>query len=1000
MSTDTEHVGEDTESSVLETLKRWYHIPLIGVVMLFMYWVRIRPRENFTYRDGSPMLSGVDSYYQWRTIRWTADNFPNTMPYEVYTGFPTGTYVGQFGTLFDQLIATAAMIVGLGDPSPQTLFTVALLSIPLMAALVAVPVFYMGRRLGGTAGGIVSIVVLSLFPGSFLARSTVGQLDHHVGEVLFMAIAVLAMMVALRAGERDKPIYELLVDRDWKTLKAPAVYSALAGLAVALYIWVWPSGVLLVGILAAFFTVQLCHDYVRGISPDHVAFVGAISMGVTALVTALLIEELGTGTTSFSILQPVAALLVGFGCLFMAWFARQWDSRGLERRYYPAAIAGMILVTFAGMAVVLPDLFGTFTNNFTRRMIPLGDATTDATIQEAQRPDAFLSTYVFNEFGAAFYTMIVGMVFLLARPYFGREYRTEHTLVIVWAVFLTSMAATQARFAYYLVLPVAVLNAVFIADIARMINLDVEQGLESVKQIETYQIIVVGMVVLLVFASIPLAAAGPWQVTGDNPEAGSPEPRPNAESIIWQESNAWLAENTPEPGNYAGADNASELAYDGTYENPPDNDYDYPEGAYGVMSWWDYGHLITTQAERIPHSNPFQQNARSSAAYLTADSEERGEMILETISSDANVDWADVSDEELETALEDANATDEEMRYVMIDSSMAGGKFDPITQWAGPDYQEYALPADYESGDTITAEDLSEREGEEYVEDESLYGQTMLSNLYFENAHNLEHYRLVHENNIQRTPFISYAIMDGDEVLVQDGQPQIGVNVRYTDAIGTQLSQIDEQSSYDVEIFDRRAGSAVKTFERVEGATITGTIEDEELAADDSAMITATLRLETTDGRVFGYAQEADIQDDGSYELTVPYSTSGDLGVEDGYANSSIDALDEYNLTVTADEGNLSYVEQYDGQVDVSETAVLEGESVDAGSLEAVEDGDVGEPANDVVDDGGNETDDGNQTDDTGGDGNQSDDGSSDNETVTDDGGNQTDDAQADTQDE
>lgn len=991
MSTDTEHVAEGTESSILETLKRWYHIPLIGVVMLFMYWVRTRPRDNFTYEGGSPMLSGVDSYYQWRTIEWTAENFPNTLPYEVYTGFPSGTYVGQFGTLFDQLIVTVAMIVGLGDPSSETLFTVALLSIPVMAALVAVPVFYMGRRLGGTVGGLVSIVVLSLFPGSFLSRSIVGQLDHHVGEVLFMAIAVLAMMVALRAGERDKPIYELLVDRDWATLKAPMIYSALAGLAISLYVLVWPSGVVLVGVLAIFFTVQLCLDHVRGVSPDHIAFVGAVSMGVTALIMALFIEEWSASATSFGYVQPVAALLVGLGCVFMAWLARQWDNRDLERRYYPAAIAGLILVAFVGIALALPDLFATISDNLVRRLVPFGGVDTDATIVEAQRPENFLSAHVLDEFGAAFYTMVVGIVLLLLRPYLGREYRTEHTFLIVWALFLTSMAATQVRFAYYLALPVAVLNAAFIADIAHIINLDLKHGLESVKQIETYQIIVVGMVVLLVFASIPLAAAGPWQVTGDNPDAGSPEPRPSADAMLWEGSNEWLAENTPEPGNYGGADNASELGYYDTYEYPDGEDYDYPQGAYGVMSWWDYGHLITTQAERIPHANPFQQNAESASAYLTADSEERGEMILETINSDADVDWENVSDEELETALEEADTGNEEMRYVMIDSSMAGGKFGAITQWTGPDYQEYALPADYESGDSITTEDLED----DYVTDESLYGQTMLSKMYFENGHNMEHYRLVHENTDGASQFISYAIMDGDEVLVEDGQPQIGVNIQFSESIRTQLSQIQEQSPYDVQIIDQRAGPGLKTFERVEGATITGTLEDEELAADDSAMITATLELETADGRTIGYAQEADIQDDGSYELTVPYSTSGDLGVEDGYTNSSIDALDDYNLIVTADEGNTSYVEQYNGQVDVSETAVLEGESVEAGSLEAVEDGDVGEPADDVGDDGGNESDDGNQTDDA-----------SDNETTTDggdttdDGGDQTDDTQADTQDE
>jgi len=155
-----------------------------------------------------------------------------------------------------------------------------------------------------------------------------------------MAIAVLAMMVALTVGEREKPIYELVVDRDWDALRRPAIYSGLAGLALTLYIWVWPSAILLIGIFAIFFTVQLCLDYLRGVSPDHVAFVGAVSLGVTALLTILLIEQPGnTSSTSFGLLQPLSAVLVAAGCVFMAWLAREWNNRSLERRYYPSQSA-------------------------------------------------------------------------------------------------------------------------------------------------------------------------------------------------------------------------------------------------------------------------------------------------------------------------------------------------------------------------------------------------------------------------------------------------------------------------------------------------------------------------------------------------------------------------------------------------------------------------------------------------------------------------------------
>ncbi|MGM0390002.1 MAG: oligosaccharyl transferase, archaeosortase A system-associated, partial [Natrinema limicola] len=758
MSTDTERVEEGTETSLLESFRDWYHLPVLGVVMLFMLWVRTQAYERFV-EDGTPAFAGIDSWYHWRTINWTAENYPHTMPYEVWTGFPTGTYVGQFGTLYDQLIVTAAMIVGLGDPSQQTLYTVSLLAVPIMAALVAIPVFYAGRRLGGTLGGLVSVLVIALSTGQFLSRSTVGQLDHQAVEPLFMAIAVVAMMVAVTAGEREKPIYELVVDRDWTTLRTPAIYSVLAGVALTLYIWVWPSGVLLVGIFGVFFAIQLTLDYVRGRSPDHIAFVGAVSLGVTAVLTTLLIEQPGsTGSTSLGLLQPLLAFLVAAGCVFMAWLAREWNDRGLERRYYPAVVGGLIAATLLVMWLALPSLFDSIVGNATRRMIPIGGTATDLTIVEAQPPENFFNR-VFQEFGSAFYTMLAGLAFLAIRPLFGRKFRAEHTLVIVWSLFLISMAATQVRFMYYLVLAVAIVNAAFVAELVQLFNLDLESGLNSVKSLETYQVVAVVLVVVLLFAPLlpPLAQAGgtAWEVG----EATGP----NSDATTWEASNEWLQENTPAPGNYGGADNADKLDYYGTY-TPGDGDFEYPEGAYGVMSWWDYGHLITTQAERIPHSNPFQQNARSSSAFLTAESEDRGELVLDGIAAGEPV--ADRSTEELQQAVSGDNS-DEQLRYVMIDYAMAGGKFGAITQWTGPDYGYYVTPEDY-SGQPISADEVGQVFGD------LPYDDTMTSKLYFDDAEDMEHYRLVHENTDPGTTFfVSYAqVSDGQVVHIgENGQP-------------------------------------------------------------------------------------------------------------------------------------------------------------------------------------------------------------------------------------
>ncbi|QLK27052.1 oligosaccharyl transferase, archaeosortase A system-associated [Natrinema zhouii] len=967
MSTDTEHVDEGTETSILEAWRNWYHLPVLGVVMLFMLWLRTQSYDRFVTDDGTPALAGIDSWYHWRSIQWTAENYPHTMPYEVWTGFPTGHYVGQFGTLFDQLIVTAAMIVGLGDPSSQTLYAVALLSIPVMAALIAIPVFYMGRRLGGTLGGIASIVILALAKGQFLSRSTVGQLDHHTGEALFMAIAVLAMMVALTVGEREKPIYELVADRDWSALRTPALYSALAGFALALYIWVWPAGIVLIGIFGVFFAIQLCLDYVRGVSPDHVAFVGAVSLGVTTIVTTLLIEQPGLETTAFSYLQPLLAISVAVGCLFMAWLAREWNNRKIERRYYPVAIVGIITAALLVMWLALPNLYSTLIGNLTGRLLPLGASDSALTVQEVQPPDDFFN-HVFTEFGTAFYTMLAGLAFLAIRPFFGRRFRAEHTLVIVWSLFLISMAATQVRFSYYLLLAVAVVNAAFVAELVQLFDLDLAGSRESLRQIETYQVIVIALVFLLLFAPLlpPLAQATAW----DNAE----QTGPHSSSTMWEGSNEWMQENTPAPGNYGNASNADQLDYYGTY-NPANDDYEYPAGAYGVMSWWDYGHLITTQAERIPHSNPFQQNARSSSAFLTAESEERGELVLDAIAAGEPV--ADQSNEELRQAAAQSDS-EEPIRYVMADYQMASSKFGAITQFSGPDYSHYVTPENY-NGQPINATELGQVYGD------LPYDDTMLSQLYFDDTNGMEHYRLVHEDASAGTAvFVSYAQVDnsgqvihvdgnGEQVSPGQGRPAVVVNRQIP---RSQLPQL--QNHPNVQVFDAKSAAAVKTFERVDGATITGSVDG--VSDTENATVSARVELETNSDRTFNYTQRTDVADDGTFELSVPYATNDELGVEDGYTDSSVEATGNY--TVTAFASGEQGLQQFSGETTVPEPAVIQGETVSVGDLEEVENPSGNETAGNETagnETAGNETDDGSTDADNS---NSSDDGTADNGTA------------------
>jgi dolichyl-diphosphooligosaccharide--protein glycosyltransferase len=110
----------------------------------------------------------------------------------------------------------------------------------------------------------------------------------------------------------------------------------------------------------------------------------------------------------------------------------------------------------------------------------------------------------------------------------------------------------------------------------------------------------------------------------------------------WKESMDWMANNTPETGvNYF------------TIYN--EKTFKYPAGSYGVMSWWDYGHLITYIAKRIPNANPFQQGVApgGAAAFFMSTDEEKANAILDRIGT----------------------------RYIVTDIEMDTGKFWAMATW-------------------------------------------------------------------------------------------------------------------------------------------------------------------------------------------------------------------------------------------------------------------------------------------------------------------------------
>ncbi|MFB6234045.1 MAG: oligosaccharyl transferase, archaeosortase A system-associated [Halopenitus sp.] len=984
--------GEDSGDSILDLLEQWYHIPVLIASIAFMLWARLQAYGTFI-RNGQVYFRGNDAWYHFRETIYAIKHYPSTMPYEVWTGFPTGTLVGQFGTLFDQITATIILLVTLGSGDKATAMRVMLVMAPIFGSLVAIPAYYIARRFVSRFGAVVSVVLLALLPGTFLNYTLVGFYDHHAAEVLFQTLAVLAFLVAFGIAAREKPVWELVLDQDVGALRRPFGFAALAGVAAALYMYVWQPGIILVGFTGLFLVVKITSDVVHEDSPEPVAFVGVVSMTVTGLLMVIPLEEFSFGVTGYTLMHIFLPLGTAAGTALLAYLAREWEARDLDTRQYPAAIFGLILVSVGILAVALPSAYSQIVNNL-MRSVAFGASAEVRTIGEAQ---PFLSQgsaagAILSEYGLTFFTAlfaalvllggplvrseetnetiyvagavaVVGSVVLIPQLYaaiggligvewqviglflataaivgatYLHQYEAEKLYLLVWAAFITATAFTQVRFNIYLAVPVVILNGFFVE--MTLDKLDLHGSITEVaNDIEGWQVmtaitVVVILIVPLVFVATPVWTAGAQNGPGSVTQ--------------WDGSLQWMNDETPEPGTLAGADNPME--YYGTYERPDDGDYAYPDGAYGVMSWWDYGHWITTRAERIPVANPFQQHATLAANYLLSPTEKQAENILDKEAGEG-----------------------EGTRYVMVDWQMVNPS------------SKFGAPVTFYSAGNVSRDDffgvLYQRQGQGYryamqVRQQRYY-ESMMVRLYGYHGSAMDPKAVVVDWDQQRAQTRSgetitinvtpsgqkdsvvktFGSMQAakEYVASQDGTAKIGgvgpfPNERVKALEHYRLvhaSQSSAQSSgrylqtlirqlrttgLSQRALTWTSSNWVKTFERVPGATIKGS------GAAPGQEVTAQVEMQMPhSNKTFTYTTYTTANEDGEFTFVVPYSTTGydKYGPENGYTNVSVRAASSYRIfdsgTVKADGTviqNRTTVEVPEGKVngDVDKPVVVE----------------------------------------------------------------------------
>jgi len=361
-------------ATVADWADQYAHVVALLALLAYMGWTRVRGWGRFV--DGGQVLfQSNDAWYHYRQVSYTVRHFPRTMPFDPWTAYPTGADVGQFGTIFDQTVALAALVVGAGNPNETTVGLTLLFAPAVLGTLVAVPTYLLGRHAAGRVGGIVAVTVLALTPGGFLQRTRVGFADHHAAEVLLQVTAMLAVVAAVRAAEqhdpavdglRVGPFVERLRVREVGTFRRPLVFAVISGVAVAGYVLVWPPGVFLGLVLGVFYAVHVSAEFVRGRDPDHVAAVGIVSALTTAVVTLAGSSSAGFEPIAVSLLQPALFVCLAAGLVGAVALSRAFESRSLPKLYYPGVLVALGVLLVVVVRLVSPARFAFFADYFLR----------------------------------------------------------------------------------------------------------------------------------------------------------------------------------------------------------------------------------------------------------------------------------------------------------------------------------------------------------------------------------------------------------------------------------------------------------------------------------------------------------------------------------------------------------------------------------------------------------------------------------------------------------
>ncbi|MFC2070365.1 oligosaccharyl transferase, archaeosortase A system-associated [Chloroflexota bacterium] len=657
-------------------------ITAVLLVVIFVLALCIRtvlPSER-VFSDEGIKYTSADAYYNIRQVDNLAHNYPNHTDADPYFIYPRETLNQVHVRFFAWMLATISWIIGLGAPTQHIVDLVGVYVPAVFGALMIIPVYLIGREIFGRWAGLLSAGLLAILPGEFLGRSILGFADYHIAETLFTTTAMMFLILAIKRASQRQITFNHVRKPDWPVIRKPLIYSLLAGFFIGLYIWTWAGALLFVFIIFLYFVIQFIIDHLRKKSTEYLCFVST-PFFLFALIISLLFPS---GQLYYASL--IVALIAPVVLCGVSWLSAR---KGIKPVYYPLTILGLGLAGLGLFYLTSPSLVSSMLNSFTN-FIPQGAHKTTIEMMPLISPDYTMQygspfSIVWgnypglipiepNQTGISFQNILSFMTtsFFYALVSLGiliylviKRGENGKILLVIWSLIILISNLLQRRFGYYYAVNVALLVGYLSWRVLERGGFkESAEGSEeeAVKETTVKKVrpkkkdsfvgirrAIMGFTVIIV-----LVVVYPWNIETTVNTAKAAQFAP---SNAWVSSLEWLKENTPEP--FGSSDSYYEM-----FELPPKGEnFEYPESAYGVLAWWDYGYWITRIGHRLPTANPSQnpEVLTNVALYFTSQDEESADEIIQEV---------------------DAS-------YVILDHTTAYNKFHAIATWAGEQLTEY-----------------------------------------------------------------------------------------------------------------------------------------------------------------------------------------------------------------------------------------------------------------------------------------------------------------------